>query len=70
MKKMFGFYSAKQNELAGSCFYRDKDGNEVEVTEVCKKDRPFGSFDDYISKGPLDKFINLGFVSRRKGIFT
>ncbi len=59
----YGYYSAQQEKIAGSCVYLDKNGNEVVVTEVSKQEKEQTNWPDTRYVGRLVKMIRRGHLS-------
>ena len=66
---MYGFYSQKQRETTrrwnarvtnvpnSASVYLTPQGEEVICTEVCKEDKPFGEWDDYVRLGEVVRWV-------------
>ncbi len=68
MKSQYhGAYSKKQEEIAGSSVYLNKDNKEVICTQVEKEDGcPNCLFDDKVLLGPVLKFLRTEKKARAK----
>jgi len=51
------WYSEKAAYRNGSCLYKTPSGQIVECTEVADKDHPSGSWDDFVSVGPVTECV-------------
>ena len=64
-KKLFGWYSRKQEMMNGYLVYRSPSGEEVGVTEVTSEnEKPFSVFDDIISVGEVTEFVKCSAPER------
>ena len=53
----YGFYSAMAAKRYGKSIYLNKEGKEVEVTEVCISNYPGSIWPDLVYVGQVEKYV-------------
>lgn len=69
MALLFGFYSGRQAEMIGSCFYDNTRGHEVEVTQVSEAQNGGPAFSDARCVGPIGKYLRPGKKGREDNYY-